>query len=145
MKFIFLGLVTACLAQSVAAQEQSAAEFAELVLERMPCRAWSAMYFNPLSKDDGRIALETWTVRFVRGYAKQVVAQLKKHDPQTPESELKNAEGADVDDRRVVEWIMHYCVGRPDSPFPMAVLFLTSSFRIFPDRQLPLPPSNKQP
>jgi hypothetical protein len=57
------------------------------------------------------------------GYAKRVVARLKKDDPQTLENELRNAEGTDVDDRRVLDWIMRWCASKPEDPLLKAVFF----------------------
>jgi hypothetical protein len=135
MKTIFIAFVTACFAQSVSAQEPSAAD---TLLQHMPCRAWIIMHDNYWSGNrDEQIALETWTIRFLRGYATRTVARLKKD---APEKDWKNAEGADVSDRRLVEWIMAYCIKNHEEPFLKGAFLLTTAFSIIPDhRQLPPP------
>jgi hypothetical protein len=135
MKTIFVALVIVCFAQSVAAQEPSAAD---KLLQYMPCRAWTIMHENNYGGTrDEQIALETWTIGFARDYARRSVARLQKD---APEKDWKNADGADVDDQRILAWIRAACIKNPQEPLVKAVLLLFVTFSIAPDhRRLPPP------
>ena len=131
MKTVLLILIVICGTRSAAAQQLSTAD--EL-LKHMPCQAWTIMRDNNWAgNSDDQIAVEAWTVRYVREYAKIATKQLEKDAP-------KNADGADVTDRQIVNWMSTYCVKHPEDPFIKAVFFLWSTFSMFPDHQnLPLP------
>jgi len=135
MKTIFVAFVIACLAQSVAAQEPIAAE---TLLESMPCRAWTIMHDNDWSgRGRNRVQVETWTVRYLREYARRAVERATKD---APEKDWKNGEGTDVDDRQILGWIMAYCTKYPEEPFIKAAFFLYFTFQTAPyHRQLPPP------
>jgi hypothetical protein len=136
MKIIFVAFVTACLTQSVAAQEPITAD---TLLEHMPCRAWTIMHDNDWSgQRRDQIEVETWTVRYLREYARRGAERLKKDEPG---KDWKNAEGTDVDDRQILNWIAAYCMKKPGEPFIKAAFFLHATFLLVPDhRQLPIPP-----
>jgi hypothetical protein len=84
-----------------------------------------------------RIEVERWTVKYLREYARRAVVRLKKDEP---EKDWKNGEGADVDDRQMLDWIMAYCMKSPGEPFIKAAFLLHIVFLTVPDhRQLPIP------
>jgi hypothetical protein len=136
MKSIFVAFVITCIAQSVSAAQEPIS--AETLLEHMPCQAWTIMHDNDWSgQRRDQIEVERWTVRYLREYARRATERSKKDQP---ERDWKNADGADVDDRRILGWIMAYCMKNPGEPLIKAAFFLWSSFWIAPDhRQLPPP------
>jgi hypothetical protein len=135
MKPIFVAFLIVFLTQSVAAQEPITAE---TLLEHMPCRAWTIMRSNDWSgQKRDQIEVETWTIKYLREYARRAVERLKKDDP---EKDWKSGEGADVDDHQILGWITAYCTKNPGEPFIEAAFLLHSMFVIVPDhRQLPPP------
>ena len=124
--------VLICGAGSAAAQQPSAAD---RLLQHMPCQAWTIMRANNWAgNSDEQIALEAWTVQYLRAYAKAATERLGKDAP-------KNADGSDVTDRQIVNWISTFCVKRPADPLIRAVFTLSVRFSLFADHSnLPPPP-----
>ena len=76
---------------------------AKTLLEAMPCRAWTIMHDNNFSGQDcNKIQVETWTIRYQRDYFRRSVERMKKDEP---EKGWQNVDGADVDDRQILNWI----------------------------------------
>src|SRR5712692_2917092 len=126
MKSIVAAIVITCFAQAAGAKERSASE---TLLWHMPCGAWIIMHENDWSggKRD-QIEVETWTLRFLRGYAKDAVVRFKENEPQKPEAHWTNADGADVDDRRVLDWFKAWCLKNPREPLMKGAYMLTAFF-----------------
>jgi hypothetical protein len=105
------------------------------LLEGMPCRAWTIMPENTFGGGNrNQVEVDQWTVKSVRQYAKLTVDLHYKGYP-------KAADGSDVEDRRVIEWIARYCVYHPEDPFVKAMFFLTMTFITNTDHSnLPPPP-----
>ena len=112
VKATFIAFVIATLSGSISAQEPSTAES---MLEHMPCRAWTIMHDNDWSgQGRNRIEVETWTIRYLREYTRRAAARLKGEQP---DKDWENADGADVDDRRIMNWITAWCTENPKDPF----------------------------
>jgi hypothetical protein len=103
MRMAAVAVALICLAHAARAEEKSDAE---TLMRKMPCASWTLMMENEWKWGGkaGRAAIEPWTIRFLRGYAKSAVERFKKDEPQHPESHWKNADGADIADRRILDW-----------------------------------------
>ncbi len=106
----------------------------EPVLEHMPCQAWAIMESNNWS-GNGRDQIEVtnWTLQFVRTYFKKAAERAN--------STAQNADGSDVSDGQIINWLTVYCTKNPGNPVIEAVFFLYSSLSLASDhRQLLMPP-----
>jgi hypothetical protein len=99
----------------------------------LPCHAWTEIH----SDRDSQIVVEKRTVEFIRRYAVQSVQASKK---QAPEKNWQNADGADVDDRQIVNWVTGSCAKNPDKPLAFVALLMFAAFSLVPNHsQLPPP------
>jgi hypothetical protein len=128
--FAALLLLVAIFSVPVASQTS----LADNVLFYLPCHAWTEIH----SDRDSQIVVEKRTVEFIRQYAVQSVQVLKKQAPE--KNWQKNADGADVDDRQIVNWVTGSCAKNPDKPLAFVALLMAAAFMLVPNHaQLPPP------
>jgi hypothetical protein len=119
---------------SGAAASQTSREPTDNVLFFLPCHAWTEIH----NDRSAQVVVENRTVEFIRQYAAQSVQALKKQGKEL----LKNADGADVDDRQIVNWVADSCAKYRDEPLAFVAAMLAAAFMLVANHaQLPpLPP-----
>lgn len=139
---LLVAVAGTCLVQLASAQDLSEPE---QLLKNMPCGVWVLLHKNNWDGNSSQqIAVEKWTIQFLRKYAEQVATRAKLDGASNETS--KRAQGVDVSDHQILNWIDGYCQKNPKDPFFMSAFLLTAAFRVVPDHgHLPPPPHHVAP